>query len=546
MHRFAEAQAVARPVVERAGSADDLQAPIMGFAFMRSLDAEHELDEKEGRLREHFEVLRQEGLAGANWVGSNDYTQLLVRRGKIEEALRVSRDVHEYWRATTDTVESGLTKDRTDFIRDLVSRRYQSTLAAAERWGEVRALERERLVELRTRARAEGADASAWNGYAWELLTCESPDLRDPEEGLAWATRAVEAGDGANPVGLAGNMDTQAKALKLSGDLERAFDIESRALQLCEEAAEVHGDDGVVELLPELVRYATRLSRNADAEESLRGITDGIVSRHGPGSRGATEALRDVGDALASRGFHDWAVIPLQMSVDEARQLGDKENLLSSLTALARSRARGGALEEAEALVDEAIRLYRNIYVAEPIVWTAGMGRTVEGERSWESLYFKRSLAYRLLDLDRLAEAEELLHQVQCASSWSSSAYLKGRVLLARGDAESALPALRFALYRSRLSRDVETEPGGYAIREGEYGHCLSLAGRREEGETVLLRAYDRAMEWCGPASTHVADIARWTADLYEGWGKLAEAAEWRNHESLPARARPGSQLIDH
>ncbi len=546
MHRFAEAQAIARPVIERARSSDDPDDDpgLMGFAFVRSLDEDHELDEKESVMLEYFEELRQEGLAGANWVGSDDYAQLLVRRGKLDEALRVARVVYEYWRAATDTVESGLTQGRTDFIRGLTFRRYQSTLAIAGRWDEVRGIERARLVELRTRALADGAGAREWNEYAWKLLTCESPALRDPEEGLAWATRAVEAGEGGDPVELATYMDTRARALDQSGDPEGAFDVASRALRLCEGAEGARRDEGVVSLFPELVRCATRLGREAEAEETLRRIVDGTVTRHGRGTEGAVTALRDAGDALAARGLHEWAEIALRRSVDEARRLGDEKALLESVIALARSRAATGHREESESLLDEALVLYRSLYVREPIEWTPGMGWTVDGERSRESLAFKTGLAFRLLDLGRVDEAAERLHQVRCTQFAGACAHLKGRVLLAVGDAEGALPALRFGLYRSWLHGTNEREPGALARREGEYGHCLSLVGRREEAEAVLLRAHDRAMQWCGPASSNVRDIASWMVDLYEGWGKRAEAARWRDHESLAAGAPVDPQRV--
>ena len=317
MNRNAEAQALARPAIERDGRSNDPRddAGFITFAYMRSLDADHELDDKEDLLREHFEELRQDGLAGSNWVGSADYTQLLVRRGKIEEAVDLSREVYEYWHALRDSVESGLTQERTDFIRALTTHRYQSTLAIAGRWDEVRAMEREELADLRARAHAPAAGPSKWNEYAWELLTSESPELRDPEEALVWATRAVDADQGADPVALAMIMDTQAKALAMSGNSERALEVQEQALRLCEAVEGAGGIDAVATLLPEVLHYATLLHRDADPEDTVHQIMDGIVARQGSGSESAVRALREAGDALAHRGLYDWAEAPLRQAL---------------------------------------------------------------------------------------------------------------------------------------------------------------------------------------------------------------------------------------
>jgi hypothetical protein len=144
-------------------------------------------------------------------------------------------------------------------------------------------------------------------------------------------------------------------------------------------------------------------------------------------------------------------------------------------------------------------------------------------------VHFKGLLAFRLLDISRIDEAEELLHQIECVRGMRFYAPLKARYLLARGDSEAALPYFRTAYMNSWASDARLRSPGTFALREGDYGHCLALAGRLDEAEAVLLRAYDRAMDWCGSASTRTSRIAGWIAELYEARSNPVEASRWRD-----------------
>jgi serine/threonine protein kinase/tetratricopeptide (TPR) repeat protein len=89
------------------------------------------------------------------------------------------------------------------------------------------------LVELRlARLRAEGAapDAGvmALNTYAWELLTCQPPDLRDPEQALQVARRAAVL-DGERDAGV---LETLALAQRQANDLAGAIDTQRRAIEV--------------------------------------------------------------------------------------------------------------------------------------------------------------------------------------------------------------------------------------------------------------------------------------------------------------------------
>jgi serine/threonine protein kinase/tetratricopeptide (TPR) repeat protein len=532
MYRTAEAKAIARPTLERAKRVfgpDEFAVGMLEFALARALNTDDESEEKEDLYRRFREDARRKRGPGQNWVRSHDYTVLLVRMGKIDEAVEVAREAYNYWNNVGDEAENRLTRSRTSFVRNLTTRRYRSLLGVAGRWNEIRTLEGEQLSHLRDEANGDSAGAPEWNRYAWELLTCEPQDLRDPADALEWATRAVEADDRGDAGRRANLLDTQARALAMTGDLEGALRTQSRALDLCESAGAKAADQGTATLLPELVRYSTMLGRDAEAKGRIHRVVETVVARDGPSSEGAANALRNIGDVLASRGFDGLAEPLLRRSVAEARQLGDKKILLENLIALARSRARDGHPEESEPLVDEAMAVYRRTYVSEPVDWSPGLGLTVEGERSDKSVHFKAVLAFRLLELGRTDEAQELLHQVECARGGYTYESLKGKVLLTKGDAEHALPYIRTRYFKDRMSDQMDRRPGDFVSDEGEYGHCLSLAGQHEEAEAVLLRAYDLSLEWCGPESAVATQLERWITDLYEAWGKHAEAVKWRN-----------------
>ena len=66
------------------------------------------------------------------------------------------------------------------------------------------------------------------NLYAWNLLTCEAEDLRDPKAALDYAKKAVELSEEKQPAIL----DTLARALFLNGKLPEAIQVQEKALSL--------------------------------------------------------------------------------------------------------------------------------------------------------------------------------------------------------------------------------------------------------------------------------------------------------------------------
>ncbi len=96
---------------------------------------------------------------------------------------------------------------------------------------ETRPLVVERLARLKRVAQRPDADARTLSAYAWELVTCELEDLRDPQAALPIAQRAV-ALDGDKDANL---LDTLALVYQLNGDLESAVATQRQAIALAEQ-----------------------------------------------------------------------------------------------------------------------------------------------------------------------------------------------------------------------------------------------------------------------------------------------------------------------
>ncbi len=96
------------------------------------------------------------------------------------------------------------------------------------RMDEARPLVRALLDFLRKQATRPDASANDMNIIAWELLTCEPADLRDPEAALPFAIRANDLTDHEDPAYL----DTLSLAYHLTGDTAQAIENQKKAIAL--------------------------------------------------------------------------------------------------------------------------------------------------------------------------------------------------------------------------------------------------------------------------------------------------------------------------
>ncbi len=125
------------------------------------------------------------------------------------------------------------------------------------------------LASYRKRASGPNASANDMNSYAWELLTCVVPDLRDPVTALEFATKAVEASNEQNP----GILDTLALAQQMTGDIAAAIETLTKAVALLPPGPAPLRS----ELESNLVKYLLEGQRFAEAEPLLLAMHEQLV-----------------------------------------------------------------------------------------------------------------------------------------------------------------------------------------------------------------------------------------------------------------------------
>jgi serine/threonine protein kinase len=520
-NRDREAEAIARPALERAQRVLGEKHAVslfMGFALARSLDHVENADE----VAELYGRSVQER-GPTTWVQARDRGMVLMLNGRVDEGLAVLRGQHEYWSGgdRSDHVR----RERLGNIERWMYQHYRAALAFTKRWGEVRTLVRNQIDRRRRRAKDPESGWSDWNLYAWLLLTCEPADLRDPAEALGWATRAVEAASKINDADdVAMVHDTQARAYAMVGDFDRAVEVERIAFAKYTEAGQTRL---AAYCAGQLMIYASATGENEGASKTLEQAMEeiGRIGELAPDER--VNLLRLFATGLDDRGRHDLAESLHRRALEEARALPEKLPLLLASIALASSRASAGAMEEANTLLEEAPGLYRKLFVTEPIDWAPRLGYTGEGERSTDARQAKRALALAYIDLGRLEEARVLIEEVGCLSRYWAR-YPAARLLMAQGDPAAAEPMIRHIHFRELFWNDDADQPAIFARHEAEYGRCLAQNGKYDHAEALLLRAHARALEACGPESTHLPLITSWIEDMYRNWGKATLAAQWK------------------
>lgn len=207
----------------------------------------------------------------------------------------------------------------------------------------IRPLVGERLERLKRIAEQPGARALALHAYAWELLSCEFEDMRDPEAALPLARRAVELDEGHD----ANMLVTLAQAYEATGDLEDAIGAQSKAVEIARRGGPYNidelearltdyrilkGDPTVIVLNPALMGFAGRVS-------------DALLPGAGPGSAMVTKS-----EELAAQSRYDEAVAALQSCLALRRKAWPEGHWLipDTLSRLGGVLAAAGRFDEAE------------------------------------------------------------------------------------------------------------------------------------------------------------------------------------------------------
>ncbi len=517
----------------------------------RSLHRPEDFDEIEDLWYRALDGLRKtEGEASpSGWVISRDLADFLLRRGKTNEAIQLYRqcydaclDAHGQSNSWTTGAEGYLL----------------AGLRAAGRHEEAQAHVADHLTDLRRRAESDGADAEVLNDYAWELLTCWSPELRDPRTALPVAEKAL---------GMAAKedssliLDTLARAYQMTGNLSRAIETQRQAVEQLESRSTPDADDIVLEL----IRY---LTLSGDVDAAMKEARLQIRARRqqaDSASADIAEDLRDFGESLVDEGL--WAAAEVVLSESSAVYEGMAEPdpddhaqalvlLCGSLSALGRIAEVNERLAQAEELVIET-HGESSLDLAEEVLYPIGL-RLSRGDRGTEAVpIFRRVIeicealgedgTYRR-QVAELHLAKELVHlgetkeamrlgrskigywreergEVHWTTGWAKENV--GLALLRAGDVVSAEKMLREALHAMRFSLEERNNPVGFAGVESGLAECLTRQGQFVEAESLLLGAHELIDEYGKDRPRSQRMVLEQLVALYEKWGKPAEVDKW-------------------
>jgi tetratricopeptide (TPR) repeat protein len=149
----------------------------------------------------------------------NDLAGLYGQQGRYDQA-------EPLFVKTLEVRRRALGEEHPDTL--LSMRNLAELLRAEKKQDQARPYVRQLLALRKKTAERTGADAIDLNEYAWELLTCEPADLRDPVAALPVAQKAVRKSGGKKPAIL----DTLALAYSLNGHVAKAIETEEKALSL--------------------------------------------------------------------------------------------------------------------------------------------------------------------------------------------------------------------------------------------------------------------------------------------------------------------------
>jgi tetratricopeptide (TPR) repeat protein len=312
-------------------------------------------------------------------------------------------------------------------------------------------------------------------------------------------------------------------ALVMFGDFHRSRSLAEVAVQNARLAL---GDDHPVTLTLQLT-LGTILGGKAEAEEHMAAAEAGMSRLYGRDDPQALAALALLAKIRAYNGRFDAAESDIRRGLEaQARMpegvaaVGVRGHFTYRLGDLEFHR---GHYTQAAAAYARAIDDFANVFGEDNPTFTG-------------NIRFMRGIALQLAG--RYAEAADALAEAEAS-------YLKklppnapnvvlvppfiARCFLAIGRGPEATAKVRAVVADvDRLERSDWEGVYAHAV----LGACLTAEGKYAEAEPHLLAAHQGLAANPDPvppgARPIVTDINRWTAELYEAWGKPEEAAKWR------------------
>ena len=230
--------------------------------------------------------------------------------------------------------------------------------------------------------------------------------------------------------------------------------------------------------------------------------------------------------ALADQGKFEEALQTAQEAVDEGRQTGqaDTPGFGFSLTVLGGFLTDNRQFAEADAALREAEAIFRKL-LSPSHLWLADNLRN-QAALLYEEGRFAESLekVIRVLDVYRNFGTHY--------DNYPTALIIRGLSLTKTGEPNGGEAVLRQAV---KIRTDsVPKEHFWVALANGALGECLTIQGRYDEAEPLLLQSYEslKSSQGTGNPRTHLA-LQRLIA-LYESWRKPDRANQFRT------QLRPG------
>ena len=275
----------------------------------------------------------------------------------------------------------------------------------------------------------------------------------------------------------------------------------------------------------DLARLLQLKSEYEEAATLFREALDMRRKRLGSEHWEVARSLEDLAYVLECRSEYEEAEELLREAVGILRrQLGDEDwRVADGLSNLARVLQAEGEYEEGESRLREAIDIYKAVFGDEHDRVAGALG----------------NLAKLLGDKGDYARAESLMRAaldmyLRLGGEGSSLAtYTRVELALllmkkgARDGVEEAAGIMR-SLAESRR----ETLPEGHwltANAESILGACLTMLGRYEEAEPLLINSFPIIRDAVGERNVRTLDALRRIIRLYRDWGKPDRAAEYES-----------------
>ena len=316
-------------------------------------------------------------------------------------------------------------------------------------------------------------------------------------------------------------------ATLMLGDRKQARSLATGALQSARAAL---GDDHPITVDLQLT-LGTVLGHSSEAEEHCATAEAGLRRLYGPNDLRTLGALAYLAKVRALNGQFDAAEKDIRRGLEAQGRMPDG---LAAVAVRGYFTYRLGDLEFHRRHYDQAAAAYGRAF--QDVL--KAMGEDNPGFT--DNVRSRRGVALQFAG--RYAEAAEVLTEAEAhylkklpptAPNVVATRLYLARCLLATGRRAEATAGARAAAQGADalgwLDRDRDWD--------GMYAHavlaaCLTADGKYAEAETHLLAAHKWLATNPDPIPPGyrptVTDTYRWTAELYEAWGKMDEAAKWR------------------